>query len=154
MKIIGLPTLSPIKVHFLINYEAHEAPSLYDDPLVTVKIAHYEVRRVLIDNGNSLNLFYLTSLINIGIYHLEIVPREMPLLRFNGSTTISIGTIRSLVSTTGVIVFTNFIVSNTLTSYNVILGRLWLHKIQEIPSILHQLVKYPTIKDIKEIQGD
>nr|XP_016513058.1 PREDICTED: uncharacterized protein LOC107830089 [Nicotiana tabacum] len=38
--------------------------------------------------------------------------------------------------------------------YNVIFGRPWIHEIRVVPSIYHQLLKFPTPEGIKQIRGD
>ncbi|XP_019253914.1 PREDICTED: uncharacterized protein LOC109232609 [Nicotiana attenuata] len=38
--------------------------------------------------------------------------------------------------------------------YNVILGRLWIHKTKDVPSTYHQLLKFPMPEGVKKIRGD
>lgn len=58
---------------FPITFEGSETLPPYDDALVIiVKIEHYEVYRVSVDNGSSLDLLYLSTLLNIGIDTKEI----------------------------------------------------------------------------------
>lgn len=85
---------------------------------------------------------------DIRIYPKEIMQQQMPLVVFNGNVTMSMGTME------GVIILTNFVILNTSTSYNVILGRTYIHKMRVIPSTYQQLIKYPTIDRIKELRGE
>lgn len=62
---------------------------------------------------------------------------------FNGYVTMSVGTTRLSVSMERAIVLTNFVVLNTSTSYNTILGRPWIYKMRSIILTYHQLIKYP-----------
>lgn len=78
----------------------------------------------------------------------------MSFVGFNGKVTMSIDTIWHSVSVERAIVLINFIILNTLTSYNIILERLWIHKKRVFPSTYLQLVKYLMVTRIKEIKGD
>ena len=49
---------------------------------------------------------------------------------------------------------TKFLVVDYDSSYNMILGRPWIHKMGAVPSTLHQMVKFPTPWGIKAIRGD
>lgn len=130
-------------------------PAPHGDPLViTLKIAHYKVCLILVDNGSSLDLLYLSAFLVMGIDPKEIMQHQMPLLGFNGSVTISIRSICLLVYVEGAITLKKFLVLNTHKSYNAILGRPWIHKMQEVPSTYHQLIKYPTVERTKEIKGE
>ncbi|XP_075088411.1 uncharacterized protein LOC142170408 [Nicotiana tabacum] len=39
-------------------------------------------------------------------------------------------------------------------AYNMILGRLWIHEMDVVPSTLHQVVKFPSPWGIRQIRGD
>lgn len=79
---------------FPFTFERIKALPLHDDPLVImIKIAHCEVRKVLVDKGSSLDLLYLFMLLDMGIDPKEITQQQMPLVGFNDNVTMSIGTI-------------------------------------------------------------
>lgn len=40
------------------------------------------------------------------------------------------------------------------SSYNAIIGRMWLHRMKEISSTYHQMVKYPGTDGIECIRGN
>ena len=46
-----------------------------------------------------------------------------------------------------------FLVVDCDSSYNMILGRPWIHAMGAVPSTLHQMVKFPTPWGIKAIRG-
>lgn len=140
---------------FPIVFKGRKVLPPCDDPLVvTVKIAHCEVCIILVDNGSSSHLLYMSTLLDIGIDPKEITQQKIMLVGFNGSVTMIMRTIRLSVFVEGTIIIINFIVSSTPTSYNVILGGHWICKMRGIPSIYHQLIKYPTINRIREIKGE
>lgn len=73
---------------------------------------------MLIDNGSSSDLMYLTMLKKMGVRLEEITRKELPLVSFNESMTMSIGTIMLRVSLPMVIVLINFVVFDVPLPYN------------------------------------
>lgn len=56
---------------FPIIFKGSEVLPPHDDSLViTIKIAHYEMHRILVDNGCYSNLLYMSMLLDIG--HVQI----------------------------------------------------------------------------------
>ncbi|KAF3574058.1 hypothetical protein F2Q69_00059471 [Brassica cretica] len=49
---------------------------------------------------------------------------------------------------------TKFLVVDCTSTYNMILGRPWIHDMGTVPSTLHQSIKFPTPWGIKTIRGD
>ena len=75
----------------------------HDDTLViTLDVANYEVTRILIDTGSLVDLIFLSMLSRMGIDRTEIVGPPAPLIAFTGETTMSLGTIKLPVFTSGV----------------------------------------------------
>ena len=54
----------------------------------------------------------------------------------------------------GINMSNKFLVVDCESSYNMILGRPWIHGMGAIPSTLHQMVKFPTPWGIRTIIGD
>ncbi|XP_048489823.2 uncharacterized protein LOC125491781 [Beta vulgaris subsp. vulgaris] len=54
----------------------------------------------------------------------------------------------------GVNMPTKFYVIDCPSSYNVILGRPWIHSMKAVPSSFHQSLKFPTKWGVQEIKGD
>ncbi|CAL8152517.1 unnamed protein product [Prunus armeniaca] len=99
----------------------------HHDPLViTAEIAHYEVARVFLDRGSSVNIIFLDAFRQLGV-HEGLLDRCCPtLVAFGGGhvqplshmhMTLSIGVYPRQTSIT-----TNFVVAECPSSYNVILG--------------------------------
>ena len=66
----------------------------HDDALVvTLQIGGYDVRRVLVDQGNGAKIMYL-DLYNINLMLKDLVSYNSPLVGFNGKTIIPKGLIR------------------------------------------------------------
>lgn len=90
----------------------------------------------------------------LGVKDNDSTKKEFPLVGFNNSTIYVIGTVVFPIMVTSSVMMTNFVVIDVLAHYNTILERLWIHKMGVIPSILHQVVKYPIEKGKEEINGD
>ncbi|XP_019245231.1 PREDICTED: uncharacterized protein LOC109225091 [Nicotiana attenuata] len=54
----------------------------------------------------------------------------------------------------GVIKDTKFQVIDANMAYNIILGRSWIHDMDDVPSTLHQVIKYPSQWGIWQIRRD
>ena len=57
----------------------------HDDPLViVVMIEGFNTRRVLVDNGNSANIIYLSAFQQLKVDQKRLRPFDSPLVRFSG----------------------------------------------------------------------
>ena len=99
----------------------------HNDPLVVaVQLANRRVRRVLIDNGSSVNLLFRSTLEKMDLTVAELKATSMMLYGFSGKRSVAIGTIK-LVITLGegprtVSKLLEFVVIDCSTAYNAILG--------------------------------
>ena len=70
----------------------------YDDAIViTLTIANYTTRRVLIDNGSSTNILYYLAFQQMRINKDLLCPVNVPLIGFRGMKILLVGTISLLV---------------------------------------------------------
>ncbi|KAF8106333.1 hypothetical protein N665_0143s0004 [Sinapis alba] len=111
---------------------------------VELQIDTFEVTRVLIDTGRSVDLIFRQTLIKMMVDLKDIKPLSRTLTGFNGSSTQLLGTIRLNVFIGGVSKLVKFSVIDTKIQYNAILGTPWLHMMKEVSSTYHQCVKFPT----------
>ncbi|GAY49647.1 hypothetical protein CUMW_120740, partial [Citrus unshiu] len=112
--------------------------SPHDDALViSIKIGNCLVRRILIDNGSSVNILDDATVEKMRLEQDKIKPFEQPLIGFSGIS-----------------LLTDFLVVKATSPYNAILGRQWIHKMRVVPSTYHQVLCYQTIYGIEEIGGD
>ncbi|XP_042944676.1 uncharacterized protein LOC122278563 [Carya illinoinensis] len=124
--------------------EANREGVLYphDDALViTLVIANYATRRMLVDNGSSANILFWEAFVRMGIDVGKLRLSPTPLKGFSGDTVQPIGAITlpvtagtgSLTATT----MTHFLVVKAPSSYNAILGRLTLNHLKAVTSTYH-----------------
>ena len=119
----------------------------YEDALVvSLEIAGYSTRRVLINNGSSADIIYLTAFQQMKIGKDQLRPIETPLVGFAGTSVYLLGVI-SFQITAGTYPKqatkkVDFLVVDCLSAYNVIIGRPTLNCLWTVTSTYHLLVRF------------
>ncbi|XP_070017825.1 uncharacterized protein [Nicotiana sylvestris] len=109
---------------------------------LTVKCENSAVTRALVDNSSSANICPLSTLNQLKIDHDRIHKNSVCIRGFDGSGTDTVEDI-ILEVTIGPVEFTmEFQVLDVAVSYNLLLGRPWIHAAKAVPSTLHQMVKF------------
>ena len=110
----------------------------HDDALVvTLKIGEYNVKRVLVDQGNAVEIMYLDLYKGVNLKLEDLTTYDSPLVSFEGKTIIPRGQIRLLIQTDSEVVEVDFNVVNAYFPYIAIMARPWLHALGAIFSTLH-----------------
>ena len=131
----------------------------HDDPFViTPIIGNSPVKRVLVDNGASVDILSYDAFIEMGYNDTQLTPYDMPIYGFNGIESKIEVTIR-LPVTIGqepreAMQMLNFVDIKASTTYNVILGRIGLYAFKAIASTYHLKIKFPTRNGVGEERGD
>ncbi|XP_070005827.1 uncharacterized protein [Nicotiana sylvestris] len=108
----------------------------------TVKYEDSVVTRVLVDNGSSVNICPLSTLNKLKVDDERIHKSSIYVRGFDGGGKDSIGDI-VLELIIGPVEFTmEFQLLDVDVSYNLLLGRPWIHAAKAILSTLHQMVKF------------
>uniref|UniRef100_A0A2N9IQC0 Uncharacterized protein n=1 Tax=Fagus sylvatica TaxID=28930 RepID=A0A2N9IQC0_FAGSY len=119
----------------VISFSEDDARNIHhphDDALVvTLTIAGFLTRRVLVDNGSSADIIYLPAYQQMKVDKEQLKPIDIPLVGF-----------------------TEFLVVDCPSAYNVIIGRPTLNKLRAVTSTYHLLVRFPTEHGIGELKGD
>ena len=131
----------------------------HDDAIViTLLIADYTTRRVLVDNGSSADILYYPAFQQMRLGRDQFRPVCSPLIGFGGMKVQPVGTI-----TLPVVVRSypqqitrevNFLVVDCTSSYNAIIERPTLNSWKAITSTYHLSVKFPTEYGIGQAQRD
>ena len=106
------------------------------------------------DNGSSNNIIFQTAYHDLGLEEGTLTWKVTPLIGFSGEVKQTSGEVTLPVYTEGINMSTKFMVVDCQSSYNMILGRPWIHDMGAVPSTLHQSIKFPTPWGIKTIKGD
>ena len=127
----------------------------HDDTLViTLQIGGYDVKRVMVDQGNTVEIMYLDLYKGLSLRSEYLTPYSSSLVSFEGKVIIPKGQIRLPVQTGSEMVEVDFIVVDVYSPYTAIVARPWLHTLGAVSSTLHQKIKYPSEGHIEEILGD
>ncbi|XP_070010073.1 uncharacterized protein [Nicotiana sylvestris] len=111
--------------------------------LKKIKVQDYSiVEQVLVDNGSSANICPLSTLQKLMIGTERIHLNNVCVRGFDGEGKYSVRDIMLELSI-GPVEFTmEFQVLDMAVSYNLLLGRPWIHAAKVVPSSLHQMVKF------------
>lgn len=142
----------------IVSFEEEDRDDIqdphHDGLVVTLYVANHFVRRILVDGGSSVNIIRLETLKKMNIPESEIVSRSIVLVGFSGETKDTIGEIKLPVYIEGVNSLQKFSVIDSLSCYNIILGRPWIHDMKAVPSTYHQCVKLPTPWGVVKVNSD
>ena len=131
----------------------------HDDPLVVrAVVANKTVHRVLVDNGSSVDIIFASAFDKMGIKREKLEPVNTHLRGFSGEKELPLGSIQ-LVLTLGkppyqATTTARFLIVDTSSAYNMLLGRPSLNAIKAIPSAYHMMIKFPTESGVGMVRGD
>ncbi|KAM6590714.1 hypothetical protein CsatA_013319 [Cannabis sativa] len=87
----------------------------------------------------------------MGIDEATIIRKSTVLVGFCGEQKHSDGEVILHVYAEGVNLQTKFLVVDSPSTYNAILGRPWIHSMKAVPSTYHQVIRFPIKWGVKEI---
>ncbi|XP_060195010.1 uncharacterized protein LOC132624214 [Lycium barbarum] len=126
----------------------------YNDALViSVLVNKFRIKRVLIDPGSSADIIRWKVIEQLGLLD-QIMPAIRVLNRFNMACETTMGETTLPISIAGTTQQTKFYVIEGDMGYNALLGRPWIHLVREVPSTMHQVLKFPTPEGIKTVHGE
>ncbi|KAM1616188.1 hypothetical protein ACFX2K_025318 [Malus domestica] len=132
-------------------YHEEERGIIYphNDPLIVeAHIANFEVRRILVDTGNSVNIMFAEAFRAFNVVEHLLDRLISPLISFSGDIMQHLGSIH-LPFTIGIgsytaTITTNFLVVDCPTAYNVIFKRTGINDLKAMVSTHMLLMKFPT----------
>ncbi|XP_073278732.1 uncharacterized protein [Primulina huaijiensis] len=129
-----------------------------DALVVTATVANYDVARIFIDNGSSVNILFKSTLDQMKVEGFEFEPISTPLYGFAEHAIPPLGQIVLPLSLghepRRVTKMTTFTVVDTPSAYNGILGRPALKDFRAVASTYHQKLKFPVGKEVGVLCGD
>ncbi|KAM1301132.1 hypothetical protein ACFX2H_012212 [Malus domestica] len=131
----------------------------HNDPLIVeAHMANFQVRRIMIDTGASVNIMFAEALKALNVAEHLFDHSISPLISFSGDIVQPLGSIHlSFTIGTGpytATITTNFLVVDCLTAYNVILGRTGINDLKASISTHMLLMKFPTPYGNGYVRGD
>ncbi|XP_019252876.1 PREDICTED: uncharacterized protein LOC109231689 [Nicotiana attenuata] len=130
-----------------IIFEKSDADGLslphYDALVITLRIADTDVKRIMADDGSGACIIHPRVLMRMKLED-KIITHCITLTGFNNAVERTSGEIALPVLAGGVTLETTFHVMDQETAYNAIIGSLWIHAMQAVPSSFYQVIKFPT----------
>ncbi|XP_059630066.1 uncharacterized protein LOC132273049 [Cornus florida] len=129
----------------------------HEDPLViSLLVVNCMIKRVLIDPWSSANIIAKTVFEQLEIPSLSVRPTFSPLMGFDGTKVDPLGVIDLSVTAAKRTLKENFVLTEIHPSYNLIMGRGWIHRMNGVSSTLHQVMRClsPDGKEVIDLRGD
>ena len=125
--------------------------------VITVRIANNSVHRLMVDDGNAIDILYLNTYKRMGLIENEHSHTTFPLYRFAGDHVILRG-IAKLAMIVGehprvLIVIVEFLVVDYSSTINWIIGRPLLKALKVVTSIYHLTMKFLTAEGTGKVRG-
>jgi len=130
-----------------------------DDPMViTIEVENFAVKKVLVDQGSSVDILYWKTFNKLQIPLVDLTPHNEPIYGFSGERVPTKGYI-DLHTTFGEgrqtkTIPIRYLVVEAHTSYNILLGRPSINALGAIVSTPHLAMKFPSSQgDIITVHG-
>ena len=121
---------------------------------ITGHVDGVPVSRLLVDNGSAANLMPKTMLQKLGKQEKDLLPSSASISDFAGGVTTAQGIIIVNLTVGKKTLTTPFFVINSRSSYNLLLGRDWIHACLAVPSSLHQCLIFWNEDDVEVVWAD
>ncbi|KAL0420666.1 UNVERIFIED_CONTAM: hypothetical protein Slati_3089500 [Sesamum latifolium] len=142
-------TLSFTDEDLLLGSKPHNRPLF-----VLGFIQEQRVNRILIDGGSAVNIMPKTTMKKMGITSEDLSRSRLTIQGFDQGTQRAVGMTWLDLTVGELKASTLFHVIDARTSYNLLLGRPWLHENGVVPSTLHQCFKYIKNGEIVKVDAD
>ena len=113
-----------------------------------LRVEEFNIHRMLIDNGSSVDIIYLPVFQQMKLDKKRIKPFTSPLVSFTGDRIFPAGIITLIIiARTYLAQVTkeiDFLIVDCLSTYNIILGRPALNRLRTATSMYYLKVKFPT----------
>ncbi|XP_073151849.1 uncharacterized protein [Henckelia pumila] len=129
-----------------------------DALVVRALIANYDVVRIFVDSGSSVNVLFQETINQMDFGEYKVEPVVTSLFGFTGHAIRPMGLINlplTLVKDRTIKTrIVSFIIVDAPSAYNAILGRPAMTTFMVVASTLYQKIKFPVGNEVGEVQGD
>jgi hypothetical protein len=112
------------------------------------------INKMLVDTGAAINIMPYSVLHRLGRSTGDLIKTNVTLSDFNGQTSEAQGFLSVVLTIGNKTVPTSFFVVNSKSTYNVLLGRDWIHTNCCIPSTMHQCLIQWDGDEVEVVQAD
>ncbi|KAL4191102.1 hypothetical protein AMTRI_Chr07g28000 [Amborella trichopoda] len=109
---------------------------------LTIFMKGYEIKRVLVDNGASLNICPMKTMKQIGKSPDDFEPCQLTIIAYDGTKRHTEGIFPLTLKIDPTIQVIKFFVLDIKPSFNMLLSRPWLHENLVVASTLHQCLNF------------
>ena len=135
---------SNLVLSFINNEDSTLINPHHNALVISLLVANCRIKRILVDNGSSTNVIFLSALKKMNIDEAHIHRHSTVLVEFSGEQKFTLGDITLPVYAARVNLHITFVVFDSPSAYYVILGRPWIHDMRAVPSTFHQVIRFPT----------
>ncbi|XP_074351988.1 uncharacterized protein LOC141691146 [Apium graveolens] len=149
--------VSPTSSHMLQfdeSYMEHVKRPQHNSLVISLRVENCLIKRILVDNGSAVNIMIFDTLCQMGLTEGDMEKKHTTLVGFSGETNKIIGEIHLPTYAGGINLLQKFLIIDGGSTYNIILGRAWIHDMCVVPSTLHQVIKFSTPWGVQKIRGD
>ncbi|XP_019235160.1 PREDICTED: uncharacterized protein LOC109215537 [Nicotiana attenuata] len=125
----------------------------YDALVITLHILDTDVKHIMVDDGSGACIVNPRVLAQMKLEDW-IVPRCITLTGFKNAIKRTSQEITLAVLDGSVTLETTLHIMDQDMAYNAIIGRPWIHTMKAVPSILYQVIKFPTPWGVFSIRGE
>ncbi|XP_026411056.1 uncharacterized protein LOC113306319 [Papaver somniferum] len=154
--LIGTETLEEGKTEISLSnadlagvYQPHN-----DANFILALIGMYKVRRVLVDTGSSISVIFSGAYSSMNLNEGQVEADNNPIIGFRGETLTTIGRLSFPTIVGGRTVMQYFSLLDCRAPYNAILGRDWIHAMEEVTFTIHQCLKFITPVGVMKVRSD
>ena len=109
--------------------------------MVKLQVDRTILGRVLIDEGSSADILFWDAFQKMGLDEQMLVPTESPLVAFDGTRVFPKGITCLMMHAAERTLLVNFLVIESKSAFNAIMGRGWIHAMHRVVSTLHQVMR-------------
>lgn len=113
-----------------------------DALVVSLQLKDCTVRRILVDQGSSVEVIYYSLFKDMGLSETDLQPCTLLLIGFSGALVWPLSRITLSVTAGTRTIDVEFVVVKVPSPYNAIVGRNWLHKMEIVALTYHQVVRF------------
>ncbi|XP_071923150.1 uncharacterized protein [Coffea arabica] len=132
-----------------VEFKIHNRPLF-----VSAYVREQKMNRILIDEGSAVNIMSIRAMKELGISSDKLFQNRLMIQGFNQERQRAIGLIRLELLIGELSSSALFHIIDAKTSYNMLLGRPWIHENEIISSTLHQCFKYCRDGIVKKVAAN
>ncbi|KAI4387475.1 hypothetical protein MLD38_005303 [Melastoma candidum] len=150
--------MNQILTNDAITFSEDDLPERGDDHndalFITIKCRDTTISKVLIDGGSGVNIIPLVVAQKLGINTEKLPQSGLSIRAFDGAKRQAHGEVILEIKVGPTLFSSVFQILETAGSFNMLLGRPWIHQAGAVPSTLHQMVRFPSYGKLVTVRGE